>query len=128
MSHEDGHSETKSLKVPVDKAAMNREGKPVRTGIQDMGSTASYAIRYLIKMHLNIAETEEDTDGNPSEKITKDQVMDLQVAVEDAGMDKGRFFVFMGVGDFGEILSSDWKKALNAVETKRRDNAAKGGK
>jgi ERF superfamily len=129
LSHEDGHSETKFLKVPVDESAKNKEtGKPVRTGIQDMGSTTSYAVRYLIKMHLNIAETDEDTDGNSAEKITDNQVKDLAIAVQDAGMDKGRFFVFMGVGDFNDILAADLKKALNAIDTKRRDNAAKGQK
>jgi hypothetical protein len=129
LSHRDGHSEAKSIEVPIDEAAKsNTTGKPTRTGIQDIGSTSSYAQRYLIKMWLNMAETDEDTDGNSSEKITDDQAKDLEIAVQDAGMDKGRFFVFMGVGGFDEILASDWKKAINAVDTKRRDNAAKGAK
>jgi len=128
LSHKGGHFEVKYKTLATDHAAKNRDGKPTRTGIQDDGSTTSYACRYLMKMHLDIAETDEDTDGNSAEKITDDQAKDLAIAVQDAGMDKGRFFVFMRVGGFDEILAADFKKALNAVETKRRENAAKGGR
>lgn len=128
MSHRDGHSETKYKTLTTDKAAVNSSGKPTRTAIQDDGSTASYAQRYLFKMHLNMAETDEDTDGNSAEKITDAQAKDLQCAAEEAGVDKGRFFTFMGVGGFNEILATDLKKALNAIDTKRRDNAAKVAK
>ncbi len=128
LSHREGHFEIKYKTLQTDHAAKNRDGKPTRTGIQDDGSTSAYAARYLTKMHLDIAETDEDTDGNSAERITDNQAKDLAIAVQDVGMDKGRFFVFMKVGDFDEILAADFKKALNAVETKRRENAAKGTK
>lgn len=128
LSHRDGFFEVKSMTVPIDESAKNSTtGKPVRTGIQDAGSTASYARRYLYKMHLNIAEKDEDTDGNSTKKITPDQAKDLQASLEGTtGMDKGRFFIFMGVGAYDEIKASDWKKALNAIDTKRRENESKG--
>ncbi len=128
LSHMGGHFEVKHKTLTTDHAAKNRDGKATRTGIQDDGSTTSYACRYLMKMHLDIAETDEDTDGNSAEKITDNQAKDLAIAVQDAGMDKGRFFIFMKVGDFDEILAADFKKALNAVETKRRENMTKGTK
>ena len=54
MSHREGHSEAKRMTVPIDAAAMNREGRSIRPAIQDAGSTVTYARRYLLKMHLNI--------------------------------------------------------------------------
>ncbi len=121
LSHKDGHFEIKYKTLQTDHAAKNRDGKPTRTGIQDDGSTTSYACRYLMKMHLDIAETDEDTDGNSAEKITDDQAKDLSLAIDDLKMDQVRFMVFMGVGDLKDILATDMKKALNAIEAKRRD-------
>lgn len=128
LSHRDGHFEVKYKTLQVDEAKKNKDGKPTRTGIQDDGSTASYAQRYLFKMHLNMAETDEDTDGNSAEKITAEQALLLQSATEEVGMDRGRFFVFMSVGKFEDILAADWDKAMNAIDTKRRDNVAKAAK
>lgn len=124
LSHEDGHFEIKRKTVPIDESAKNKEtGKPVRTGIQDSGSTASYAFRYLTKMHLNIAETDEDNDGNSTEKITDNQAKDLELAAKEAGLNIPKFFVFMKVGAWEDILASDLKKAVNAIEVRRQENA-----
>ncbi len=120
LSHKDGHAEIKYRTLQTDHAAKNRDGKPTRTGIQDDGSTTSYACRYLMKMHLDIAETDEDTDGNSAEKITKDQVLDLNSLIDELKMDKARFLVFMGAGSLEDILATDWKKAMNAIDAKRR--------
>jgi len=124
LSHREGHSDSKSMTVPIDEAAKNREtGRPTRTGIQDAGSTASYVRRYLTKAWLNIAETDEDTDGNSSEKITDDQAKDLQLAAKEAGLNIPKFFVFMKVGAWEDILADDLKKAVNAIEVRRQENA-----
>lgn len=122
LSHKDGHFEVKYKTLATDHAAKNREGKPTRTGIQDDGSTTAYACRYLMKMHLDIAETDEDTDGNSAEKITDDQAKDLEIQVKEQWADTAKFLFFMGVGDIRDILATDWKKAQNAVDVKRRTN------
>lgn len=121
LAHEAGHSETKRLTVPIDESAKNSQGQSIRPRIQDMGSTVSYARRYLLKMHLNIIETDEDTDGEPRRRITVDQARDLEAAVDEINMDKGKFLVYMAVGGFDEILESDFRKALNAIDTRRRN-------
>ncbi len=123
LSHAEGHSEVKSLKVPIDEAAKNSSGKPTRTGIQDVGSTAAYTQRYLIKMWLNMAETDEDTDGASAEKITDNQAKDLELAAKEAGLNIPKFFVFMKVGGWDEIMAVDLKKAINAIEVRRQENA-----
>ncbi len=123
MKHEAGHQETKRLTVPIDAAAKNRDGNSVRPAIQDMGSTVSYARRYLYKMHLNIIETDEDTDGEPSKRITDEQAKDLAAALSATTLDKGKFFLYMAVGGFDEILERDLKKASNAIDYARRNPA-----
>lgn len=121
LSHEAGHSETKRLTVPIDAAAKNSQGNSIRPAIQDMGSTVSYARRYLYKMHLNIIEKDEDTDGEPARQVSSEQAKDLEASLSTTTLDKGKFFVFMGVGAFDEILEKDLKKAINAIDYARRN-------
>lgn len=56
MSHRDGHTATKTIVLPVDNGAG-------RNGVQSVGSTTSYARRYLLQMHLNLVFCDEDDDG-----------------------------------------------------------------
>lgn len=125
LSHRDGHSEVKRLTVPIDVASKNAQGVSIRPAIQDYGSMVSYARRYLIKMHLNIIEKDEDTNGEKNEKIGKDEARDLSTAINDHGLELPRFLVFMKVGSIEEILAADSKKAWNAVEAKKLDNEMK---
>lgn len=124
LYHKEGHSEVKYKTLQTDEAAKNSAGKATRTAIQDDGSTTSYAGRYLIKMHLSIVETEEDTDGNPRTRITPQQAQDLETALVATTMDKKKFFVFMRVGDYEEILADDFKKAMNAISVKADEDKA----
>lgn len=114
LTHREGHSETKRVLVPLD-------ANDFRTNVQSVGSTISYGKRYLVKMHLNLVERDEDDDGNGGNKpITKDQALDLQAKIEEVGADKRRFLDFLGVESLEDITSKDFKKALNALESKRR--------
>lgn len=119
LAHKDGHSVVKRMSVPVDKAAVGQRG-PVRTAIQDAGSTSSYVRRYLIKMHLNLVERGEDIDGNDLKTIDEEQQVNLKALAEEVKADLPRFLKFMGVDSLAEILESDYKKAVNALEAKRK--------
>jgi hypothetical protein len=57
LHHKLGHSKTARLQLPADTSG----GK---NAIQAVGSTASYARRYLRKALLNLIEEGEDNDGN----------------------------------------------------------------
>jgi hypothetical protein len=120
ISHSQGHSEVKRLTVPIDAAAKNRDGNAVRPAIQDAGSTVSYARRYLIKMHLNIIETNEDTDGNPTKTITPDQALDIEAMLAEVKGDRAGFLKYMGVDSIDQILERDHKKAIESLNAKRR--------
>lgn len=121
LSHRDGHFEIKYKTLSTDKAALNSSGKPTRTSVQDDGSTASYALRYLEKMHLNIVETSEDDDGNGGSKpITEEQVKQLVTEIAETGMDMGRFMAYMHVGEIKEIVQKNFRTATNYLDVKRR--------
>lgn len=124
VSHEQGHKETRRLTVPKDTAATNREGKGIRPAIQDAGSTVSYARRYLLKMHLNIVERDEDTDGESREPISEEQARDLEAAIDEVRYDRTRFLKYMQVGDVRDIRKTNLNVALHAIEAKRQANSA----
>lgn len=114
LSHQAGYSETKTVTIPLDSSEY-------RTNVQSIGSTLSYGKRYLIKMHLNLIERDEDDDGNGgSAPITEDQAKDIEALMTEVKADKARFLVFMGAGEVSSILSRDFSKAINALEAKRR--------
>jgi hypothetical protein len=61
LSHKAGHSRAYELTVPIDAAGSG--GRVNKTPVQAVGSTNSYARRYLICMIWNIS-TSDDNDGN----------------------------------------------------------------
>jgi len=61
LMHEDGHTREGQAGFPLD--AAGSQGKANKTGIQAMGSTMTYARRYLLCNLFNIA-TDDDRDGN----------------------------------------------------------------
>jgi len=113
LSHEIGHSETKTILLPLD-------ASDFRSGVQSVGSTISYAKRQLIKMHLNIVERGEDTDGTNVAYISPDQVKDLEALISEVKADKARFLEYMGVNAVPEIPVKSYKEAVMALEKKRQ--------
>lgn len=128
LAHREGHREPKRLTVPLDVAAKNREGHSVRPAIQDAGSTVSYARRYLIKMHLNIIEKNEDTDGENRAPITKEQALEINTLLVDTKpADRtikdhtDRFLTQIArVQSIEEITATDFNRVMNALLTKAR--------
>lgn len=119
MSHRDGHSESKRLTVPLDVASKNRDGISIRPAIQDAGSTVSYARRYLIKMHLNIIEKDEDTDGHAKATITEDEALDLATLIQDTKSDLARFLNHFRVPNVKSLLKSQHAEALQMLRKKQ---------
>lgn len=115
LSHREGHSETKSLFLPIDKSDF-------RSAVQSIGSTVSYGKRQLIKMHLNIVERDEDDDGNGgSEPITKEQVLEIRTLLADTKSNEAKFLELVaGVPTIEQIPARDLKRIMNALETKAR--------
>lgn len=119
VSHEDGHSETKRLTVSIDAAARNKEGNSIRPAIQDNGSTVSYARRYLYKMHFDIVEKGEDTNGENPEKISADEALDLTTQIQDVGGNLASMLKHFKIEALAQLRKTDLKEALQMIANKR---------
>ena len=115
MSHRDGHAETKTLTLPTDKGAGRNE-------VQAVGSTTSYARRYLLAMHLHLVTRDEDDDGNGGSKpVTAVQAAELRRTLAEAGGDAARFLNWIAAATFEEIPAACHTRAVAFIEEKRRN-------
>lgn len=119
VSHEDGHSETRRLTVSIDAAARNSQGNSIRPAIQDNGSTVSYARRYLYKMHFDIVEKGEDTNGENPEKISTDEALDLTTQIQDVGGNLASMLKHFKIEAIAQLRKTDLKEALQMIASKR---------
>lgn len=118
LRHRAGHKEVHHLDLPLDNAGI--KGTVNKTGTHATGSTYSYGRRYLVCMVFDVA-TGDDEDGNqPIEYITAEQAADLQALMEEVGADKQKFLEYANVTAIGFIRSTDLKKAIAALEAKRK--------
>jgi hypothetical protein len=117
MAHRDGHAETKSLVLPVDQGAG-------RNAVQSMGSTVSYARRYLLSMHLNLVTRDEDNDGNgPHAVVTPEQAAELRESLAAVGGNEARFLNWLAVESFEAIPAGNLVRARKFIEEKKRQGA-----
>ena len=114
MHHRDGHSETKELVLPVDQGAG-------RNTVQSVGSTTSYARRYLLGMHLNLVTRDEDDDGNGgSAPATPAQIEELKERLASVQGSEDRFLRWLAVGSWDEITVEQYGRALKFIAEKKR--------
>lgn len=62
VMHSDGHSKRHHVDLPLDIAGI--KGSVNKTGVHATASTHSYGKRYLVGMIFNIAQADQDDDGN----------------------------------------------------------------
>lgn len=114
LSHRDGHTETKTLALPLDQGAG-------RNAVQSVGSTTSYARRYLLGMHLHLVTRDEDDDGNGgSTPATPSQVAELKERLAGVNGSEERFLRWLGVATWEEITQAQYSRALRFIEEKKR--------
>jgi hypothetical protein len=120
MSHRDGHAETKTLNLPIDNGAG-------RNAVQSIGSTTSYAKRYLLSMHLNLVTRDEDDDGNAhgAEPVTAEQAAHLRAEILRVGANEARFLNWIAAGSIEEIRAANYSRACKFLEEKARQGSAK---
>lgn len=88
VRHRAGHSETHRMPLALDQSGSKND-------TQGMGSTMSYARRYLICSVFNIVTEGQDTDGAPPKAdplITQDQADDLQTVLTDRKVNMAKFY------------------------------------
>jgi hypothetical protein len=120
LSHRAGHARTATIRLPLDSSGS-------KNSLQAMGSTVSYAKRYLVGMLLNIVTVGEDTDGNLPAPVTAEEAAELRAALERTQSDEARFCRMLGVETLEDLQQRDIGKARNAIKAKERQLKSKTG-
>lgn len=118
VRHAGGHSERHEFHVPLDSAGS--QGKVNKTPTQAYGSTYQYARRYATCGVFNITTSEhvrQDRDGSPA-TITDDQATALRDLIESVGADIPAFLKYFKVERLGDLLSTDYDRAIAALRKK----------
>jgi len=133
IMHNGGHSETRSLTGGLDTSGS--QGKSNKTPIQALGSTVTYLRRYLLCMIFNVVLRNEDKDGNRAGPgfIVPDQVAQLRDLIFAFGPERVQaitdgLLAYLGkpgppLESLARINSSDFRKAVTALEAKARQEA-----
>ena len=116
LVHIDGHSVSSERAVPPDRG-------PGRNDLQAIGSSISYAKRYLAEGLCNIVRQGEDNDGQAIPKpISAAQVKELEgllKSIKTSPQTFLRFFV-TGADALDEIQERDFPRLINALKEKQR--------
>ncbi len=112
LSHKAGHSITKQIDFSPDKSGN-------KSDIQAIISALSYAKRNLVQMLLNVVTAGEDNNADDSEVVLTEQAAEIDLKIKEVKADKAKFLTFMGVDDVRKIKANEYKKAMNALNSKK---------
>lgn len=124
VTHKGGFFRLYDISMPCD--GKGAKGGDVMTKTHATGSAIQYGMRYLLKMIFNVAISDRsDDDGNAAgngEKISEEQVAELQSLIMDVGADLPRFFKYMKIESLADIQAKEFARAKAALESKRRND------
>lgn len=123
ITHVDGFSQKTIMRLPFDTSGNKND-------VQSVGSAVSYGKRYTMCALLNITTHNEDDDGfASSKKIDKDQIGRINNGILASGVSLEKLCKYMDVDNIGEILLTDYTKALGylsqAVKEKENQDDSK---
>lgn len=113
-----GHEEENTLTGPADASGS-------KNAIQAIGSTLTYLQRYTLVQALGLAASEDD-DGKAAggdEKVSENDILDLQSLIDEVKADMPKFLKLMGVEFLDDLPKSRLKEAVSTLEAKRRQAA-----
>jgi len=115
IAHKDGHSEGTALSAQADKTGNKNH-------IQAIGSAVTYLQRYTLKAALGLAAAADD-DGQSAEgdgPISDQQVEEMIALANEVGVDKQRFCKLFKINAFAEIRKSQFGRARQMIQAKRK--------
>lgn len=114
LVYKNGEYITCSGKFPLDKSD--------KTNIQTMGSTITYARRYLLGMILNITTTDDDRDGNNTivfSGATKAQLETMNNLISEMQIEVSKVLEYVGAESLDKMTMKQASKAINALVSKK---------
>ena len=114
LSHRDGHDGETTLGLPLDMSGS-------KNNVQGVGSTVSYAKRYVTEALLNIVSRGQDNDGQSAgnDLISAEQKETLIALMKETKADTTKFLKYMAVESLDEIKAANFNRAKSALEAKR---------
>ena len=115
ITHVLGHSEETTLSAPSDTTGS-------KNAIQAIGSTISYLQRYTLLSLTGLATHDQDDDGvgTSADYITEDNVLDLEALLSETKSNKKKYLAYMKVEQLSDILTKDYKRAVEVLVAKQR--------
>ncbi len=113
LAHRMGHTRESSITVPI-------TAPPKASGTQAVGSSVSYAKRYIVTNMLNIVTVGDDTDGVDLKPISAEQVLTIETLLQDAKADRAKFLAWQKVAKLEEILADNFDACVKVLEAKGR--------
>lgn len=116
VAHSLGHVERRTMTLPLDKSGSKNE-------VQSIGSTMSYAKRYLVCGFFNIVTVDQDNDGR-GEPITLEQQNKIEDLLLHTGSDRRKFLAWLGAPEVPHIQRQDYERAILALDKKAKNDRA----
>lgn len=121
FSHRAGHSEEIGMILPADAG-------PGRNALQAVGSTLSYAKRYLVEAFCNIIRQGVDDDGKVggTRYLSDEQVTQVNDMLRAAGANLSAFLQHFGADSVESIEEKHFTTAMNSLAKKKQQREAAG--
>ncbi|WP_375653378.1 ERF family protein [Bartonella sp. MR110HLJHH] len=121
LSHPSGNQISTEGTFPIDNAGS-------KNNIQSVGSTITYARRYLLGMLLNVASKEDDTDGQTqakeddtnNQKVSSKQIKQIEELIEQTESDKNKLLSYAKVEKLTDMSCETADDVLKILESKPR--------
>lgn len=120
VSHVGGHTRRYHLDCPLDGAGM--KGGANKSGMQAIGSTLTYARRYLTLLIFNITVADEDLDGQAAESldcITEADALEIEDLIRDKAVNLKKFLEWAEVPSIREIRQVNFAKVIHTLNQKK---------
>lgn len=124
VRHRGGHESRYQVDAPVDINGI--KGNANKTDMWAMGSTLSYARRYLTLLIFNITVASEDNDGQTGARITHDQFTEIETLLRDAKAMKSdvqRLLAWLNIGSLAEVPARRFEDFKHRIEIIAERNA-----
>lgn len=114
LRHVNGHKESASFSCPTETPAGMTEQQKVAAAL-------TFARRQALVQVLGITTTEPDADGgNTVDTLTDTELSDLEALIDEVKPNMPKFLEFMHVESLDQIRRGDLRRAVNALNQKRR--------
>ncbi|WP_375667108.1 MULTISPECIES: ERF family protein [unclassified Bartonella] len=121
LSHPSGNEISTEGTFPIDSTGS-------KNSIQSLGSTLTYARRYLLGMLLNLASKEDDTDGQMqakeddtnNQKVSSKQIKQIEELIEQTESDKNKLLSYAKVEKLTDMSCETADDVLKILESKPR--------